>query len=257
MIQITTTGIGQTLKSIVFLSSLVLLPSLSYAQDDDIEELRQPTPVVSEKPKAETPKTVEKKSNTESPTHTEKKVSSEKPKTENKSATEKNTTTNTTPKPNTEKKPSSDKPTNSEKKPNTEKPNTDKKIISEKEKPKPNTEKKPVVEKKPTSEKVANDKPVAKVVTPPPVPVCPIAQLSPEDKLLIQNAEDLDKLNKDLSIKNQEMQQLNEKLSLQLEVLKHDRYSEGTRDTLMSIAAGLLLGWFFFRQKKRSYRDFR
>jgi hypothetical protein len=53
------------------------------------------------------------------------------------------------------------------------------------------------------------------------------------------------------------MQQLNEKLSLQLEVLKHDRYSEGTRDTLISIVAGLLLGWFFFRQKKRSYRDFR
>ena len=254
MIQITTTGIGQTLKSIVFLSSLVLLPSLSYAQDDDIEELRQPTPVVSEKPKAETPKTVEKKTTSENSANSEKKPSTEKPKTENKPS-EKNT--NLAPKPNTEKKPSSDKPTNSEKKPNTEKPNTDKKIISEKEKPKPTTEKKPVVEKKPTSEKVANDKPVAKVVTPPPVPVCPIAQLSPEDKLLIQNAEDLDKLNKELSIKNQEMQQLNEKLSLQLEVLKHDRYSEGTRDTLISIAAGLLLGWFFFRQKKRSYRDFR
>ena len=254
MIQITTTGIGQTLKSIVFLCSLLSLPSLSYAQDDDIEELRQPTPVVSEKPKAETPKTVEKKTTSENSANSEKKPSTEKPKTENKPS-EKNT--NLAPKPNTEKKPSSDKPTNSEKKPNTEKPNTDKKIISEKEKPKPTTEKKPVVEKKPTSEKVANDKPVAKVVTPPPVPVCPIAQLSPEDKLLIQNAEDLDKLNKELSIKNQEMQQLNEKLSLQLEVLKHDRYSEGTRDTLISIAAGLLLGWFFFRQKKRSYRDFR
>ncbi|HNL78869.1 MAG TPA: hypothetical protein PKL69_00795 [Agitococcus sp.] len=254
MIQITTTGIGQTLKSIVFLCSLLSLPSLSYAQDDDIEELRQPTPVVSEKPKAETPKTVEKKTTSENSANSEKKPSTEKPKTENKPS-EKNT--NLAPKPNTEKKPSSDKPTNSEKKPNTEKPNTDKKIISEKEKPKPTTEKKPVVEKKPTPEKVANDKPVAKVVTPPPVPVCPIAQLSPEDKLLIQNAEDLDKLNKELSIKNQEMQQLNEKLSLQLEVLKHDRYSEGTRDTLISIAAGLLLGWFFFRQKKRSYRDFR
>ena len=254
MIQITTTGIGQTLKSIVFLSSLVLLPSLSYAQDDEIEQLREPKPVVSEKPKAETPKTVEKKTTSENSANSEKKPSTEKPKTENK-LSEKNT--NLAPKPNTEKKPSSDKPTNSEKKPNTEKPNTDKKIISEKEKPKPTTEKKPVVEKKPTPEKVVNDKPVAKVVTPPPVPVCPIAQLSPEDKLLIQNAEDLDKLNKELSIKNQEMQQLNEKLSLQLEVLKHDRYSEGTRDTLMSIAAGLLLGWFFFRQKKRSYRDFR
>ncbi|MFO1374574.1 MAG: hypothetical protein U1E99_08300 [Agitococcus sp.] len=254
MIHLTTTGIGQTLKSIVFLSSLVLLQSLSYAQDDDIEELRQPTPVVSEKPKPETPKTVEKKTTSENSANSEKKPSTEKPNTENKPS-EKNT--NLAPKPNTEKKPSSDKPTNSEKKPNTEKPNTDKKIISEKEKPKPNNEKKPVVEKKPTPEKVVNDKPVAKVVTPPPVPVCPIAQLSPEDKLLIKNAEDLDKLNKELSIKNQEMQQLNEKLSLQLEVLKHDRYSEGTRDTLISIVAGLLLGWFFFRQKKRSYRDFR
>ncbi|HMX99042.1 MAG TPA: hypothetical protein PKC44_04595 [Agitococcus sp.] len=254
MIQITTTGIGQTLKSIVFLCSLLSLPSLSYAQDDDIEELRQPTPVVSEKPKAETPKTVEKKTTSENSANSEKKPSTEKPKTENKPS-EKNT--NLAPKPNTEKKPSSDKPTNSEKKPNTEKPNTDKKIISEKEKPKPTTEKKPVVEKKPTPEKVVNDKPVAKVVTPPPAPVCPAAELNPDDKLLIKNAEDLDKLNKELSIKNQEMQQLNEKLSLQLEVLKHDRYSEGTRDTLMSIAAGLLLGWFFFRQKKRSYRDFR
>ncbi|HRH91260.1 MAG TPA: hypothetical protein PLW01_05030 [Agitococcus sp.] len=254
MIQITTTGIGQTLKSIVFLCSLLSLPSLSYAQDDDIEELRQPTPVVSEKPKAETPKTVEKKTTSENSANSEKKPSTEKPNTENKPS-EKNT--NLAPKPNTEKKPSSDKPTNSEKKPNTEKPNTDKKIISEKEKPKPTTEKKPVVEKKPTPEKVVNDKPVAKVVTPPPAPVCPAAELNPDDKLLIKNAEDLDKLNKELSIKNQEMQQLNEKLSLQLEVLKHDRYSEGTRDTLMSIAAGLLLGWFFFRQKKRSYRDFR
>lgn len=255
MIQITTTGIGQTLKSIVFLCSLLSLPSLSYAQDDDIEELRQPTPVVSEKPKAETPKTVEKKTNTESPTHTEKKVSSEKPKTENKPATEK--PANPATKANAEKKTTTDKPTNSEKKPNTEKTNTEKKISAEKEKQKPNTEKKPVVEKKPTPEKVVNDKPVAKVVTPPPAPVCPAAELNPDDKLLIKNAEDLDKLNKELSIKNQEMQQLNEKLSLQLEVLKHDRYSEGTRDTLMSIAAGLLLGWFFFRQKKRSYRDFR
>ena len=255
MIQITTTGIGQTLKSIVFLCSLLSLPSLSYAQDDDIEELRQPTPVVSEKPKAETPKTVEKKTNTESPTHTEKKLSSEKPKTENKPATEK--PANPATKANAEKKTNTDKPTNSEKKPNTEKTNTEKKISAEKEKQKPTTEKKPIVEKKPTPEKVVNDKPVAKVVTPPPAPVCPAAELNPDDKLLIKNAEDLDKLNKELSIKNQEMQQLNEKLSLQLEVLKHDRYSEGTRDTLMSIAAGLLLGWFFFRQKKRSYRDFR
>ena len=176
-----------------------MLQSLSYAQDDEIEELREPKPVVSEKPKPETtPKTVEKKTNTEHSATTDKKVSVEKPKTDNK----------------------------------------------------------PIVEKKPAPEKAVNDKPVAKVVTPP-TSICPTAQLTPEDKLLIQNAEDLDKLNKELSIKNQEMQQLNEKLSLQLEVLKHDRYSEGTRDTLISIAAGLLLGWFFFRQKKRSYRDFR
>ncbi|WP_297924920.1 hypothetical protein, partial [uncultured Agitococcus sp.] len=79
MIQITTTGIGQTLKSIVFLCSLLSLPSLSYAQDDDIEELRQPTPVVSEKPKPETPKTVEKKTTSENSANSEKKPSTEKP----------------------------------------------------------------------------------------------------------------------------------------------------------------------------------
>lgn len=90
----------------------------------------------------------------------------------------------------------------------------------------------------------------------PPVIVAP-PELSNEQKLLIENALKLDALNKELLTRNQQLQITNEKLSLQVEILKHDRYSEGTRDTLISVIGGILLGWLLFRSKKRPrYRDF-
>ena len=92
--------------------------------------------------------------------------------------------------------------------------------------------------------------------TPPPV-ITPVAEFSAEQKLLIENATKLDALNKELLVRNQQLQITNEKISLQVEMLKHDRYSEGTRDTLVSIFFGILIGWFFTRSNKRSrYRDF-
>jgi len=98
---------------------------------------------------------------------------------------------------------------------------------------------------------------VSSVKPPPPPVVLAPPELSNEQKLLIENAQKLDVLNKELLTRNQQLQVTNEKLSLQVEILKHDRYSEGTRDTLISIIVGILLGWLLFRTKKRPrYRDF-
>lgn len=92
--------------------------------------------------------------------------------------------------------------------------------------------------------------------TPTVVPA-PVAEFSSEQKLLIENAEKLDALNRELLVRNQQLQLTNEKQSLQVEMLKHDRYSEGTRDTLVTILIGLLAGWLLSRTKKRSrYREF-
>jgi hypothetical protein len=125
---------------------------------------------------------------------------------------------------------------------------------------------KPVVKSKPTtSPQAAIAKTVSKNVTAttkPPAsivaaPVMIVAEFTNEQKLLIENAQKLDALNKELLTRNQQLQVTNEKLSLQVEILKHDRYSEGTRDTLISIIVGVLLGWLLFRTKKRPrYRDF-
>ena len=85
----------------------------------------------------------------------------------------------------------------------------------------------------------------------------PVAEFSHEQKLLIENAEKLDALNRELLVRNQQLQLTNEKLSLQAEMFKHDRYSEGTRDTLVTILLGILVGWFLSKTKKRArYRDF-
>ena len=67
-----------------------------------------------------------------------------------------------------------------------------------------------------------------KTATPPkeitPVVVAaPVAEFSNEQKLLIENATKLDALNKELLIRNQQLQLTNEKISLQVEMLKHDR----------------------------------
>ncbi|MFO1392027.1 MAG: hypothetical protein U1E94_07430 [Agitococcus sp.] len=108
----------------------------------------------------------------------------------------------------------------------------------------------------PTSSTSSNLKATTPSTTPSPV-ITPVAEFSAEQKLLIENATKLDSLNKELLVRNQQLQLTNEKISLQIEMLKHDRYSEGTRDTLVSIFVGILIGWFFTRSNKRSrYRDF-
>ncbi|MBP9216047.1 MAG: hypothetical protein KBF23_02645 [Agitococcus sp.] len=91
----------------------------------------------------------------------------------------------------------------------------------------------------------------------PVIVAAPVAEFSHEQKLLIENAEKLDALNRELLVRNQQLQLTNEKLSLQAEMFKHDRYSEGTRDTLVTILLGILVGWFLSKTKKRArYRDF-
>ncbi|MBL0231174.1 MAG: hypothetical protein IPP76_10375 [Moraxellaceae bacterium] len=93
--------------------------------------------------------------------------------------------------------------------------------------------------------------------TAPVIVAAPVAEFSHEQKLLIENAEKLDALNRELLVRNQQLQLTNEKLSLQAEMFKHDRYSEGTRDTLVTILLGILVGWFLSKTKKRArYRDF-
>ena len=112
-------------------------------------------------------------------------------------------------------------------------------------------------ETKPKKQSAASTKKESTTNTTPPPVMTPVAEFSDEQKLLIENASKLDTLNKELLVRNQQLQITNEKISLQVEMLKHDRYSEGTRDTLVSIFLGILIGWFFTRSNKRSrYRDF-
>ena len=112
-------------------------------------------------------------------------------------------------------------------------------------------------ETKPKKQSAASTKKESTTNTTPPPVITPVAEFSAEQKLLIENATKLDALNKELLVRNQQLQITNEKISLQVEMLKHDRYSEGTRDTLVSIFLGILIGWFFTRSNKRSrYRDF-
>jgi hypothetical protein len=113
------------------------------------------------------------------------------------------------------------------------------------------------VKAKITETKKTETKTTPVVATTPVIIAAPVAEFSREQKLLIENAEKLDALNRELLVRNQQLQLTNEKLSLQVEMLKHDRYSEGTRDTLVTILLGILVGWFLSKTKKRArYRDF-
>lgn len=113
----------------------------------------------------------------------------------------------------------------------------------------------PTIKTKKIEAKKTDVKPTA--VAAPVITAAPVAEFSLEQKLLIENAKKLDSLNRELLVRNQQLQLTNEKLSLQVEMLKHDRYSEGTRDTLVTILLGILVGWFLSKTKKRSrYREF-
>jgi hypothetical protein len=113
----------------------------------------------------------------------------------------------------------------------------------------------PIIKTKKIEAKKTDVKPTA--VAEPVITAAPVAEFSLEQKLLIENAKKLDSLNRELLVRNQQLQLTNEKLSLQVEMLKHDRYSEGTRDTLVTILLGILVGWFLSKTKKRSrYREF-
>lgn len=161
-------------------------------------------------------------------------------------------------------------PTNLKPKPDTSTHQTKPTENSAKPKPKPDTTTSPTKPKPthtPTADKPAPTKPLKKATshkteTAPvasivPIVAPPVAEFSLEQKILIANATKLDNLNKELLKRNQELQLNNEKQSLHIEMLKHDRYSEGTRDTLITLFCGLVLGWLLFRTKKRPrYRDF-
>ena len=114
----------------------------------------------------------------------------------------------------------------------------------------------PIIKTKKIEAKKTDVKPTA-VVAEPVITAAPVAEFSLEQKLLNENAKKLDSLNRELLVRNQQLQLTNEKLSLQVEMLKHDRYTEGTRDTLVTILLGILVGWFLSKTKKRSrYREF-
>lgn len=62
---------------------------------------------------------------------------------------------------------------------------------------------------------------------------------------LLANAERIDKANRELLAKNQELQLQNENLGMQINVVRHDRSSEGIWKGALAVIAGFLLGWFF------------
>lgn len=64
-----------------------------------------------------------------------------------------------------------------------------------------------------------------------------------QQQILINNAEKIDNMNRELLTQNQSLQLANEKLTLQVELLQHDRSSEYMRDGALAIIIGLFLGW--------------
>ncbi len=72
-----------------------------------------------------------------------------------------------------------------------------------------------------------------------------------QQQILINNAEKIDNMNRELLTQNQSLQLANEKLTLQVELLQHDRSSEYMRDGALAIIIGLFLGWAISGNKRR------
>ncbi|MCC2637324.1 MAG: hypothetical protein K0Q68_1043 [Moraxellaceae bacterium] len=68
---------------------------------------------------------------------------------------------------------------------------------------------------------------------------------------LLANAERIDKANRELLAKNQELQLQNENLAMQINVIRHDRSSEGIWKGALAVIAGFLMGWFFANGGRR------
>ena len=62
---------------------------------------------------------------------------------------------------------------------------------------------------------------------------------------VLANAERVDKANRELLARNQELQLQLENLAIQNNVLKHDRSNEGIWKGAGAVIAGFLMGWFF------------
>lgn len=72
--------------------------------------------------------------------------------------------------------------------------------------------------------------------------------LTPEQRRqqeLLENAERIDKANRELLAKNQELQLQNENLSMQVGVIQRDKSSEGIWKGALAVIAGFLMGWYF------------
>lgn len=78
--------------------------------------------------------------------------------------------------------------------------------------------------------------------TPTPVVVTPEQRKQQE---LLVNAERVDKANRELLARNQELQLQLENLSIQNNVLKRDRSNEGIWKGAGAVIVGFLMGWFF------------
>jgi hypothetical protein len=62
---------------------------------------------------------------------------------------------------------------------------------------------------------------------------------------LLANAQRIDKANRELLAKNQELQLQNENLSMQVNVIKRDKSSEGIWKGALAVIAGFFMGWYF------------
>ena len=125
----------------------------------------------------------------------------------------------------------------------------------------------PAKEKKPASaDQTVTAKPVVKAAAPLPVPIsAPMAtaaqavitakpasaEPSPEQRMLIANAEKIDNMNRELLTQNQSLQLNNEKLAQQVDLLQHDRSAEGMRNGALAVIAGLFIGWFLAGNNRR------
>ncbi|HET8731805.1 MAG TPA: hypothetical protein VFM34_11945, partial [Moraxellaceae bacterium] len=106
----------------------------------------------------------------------------------------------------------------------------------------------------------ASAKPVAPAAAPAaPVVAAPIPPATPapltleqrHQQELLSNAERIDKANRDLLARTQELQLKNENLDMQLNIIRHDKSSEGIWKGALAVIAGFLMGWFFATGSRR------
>lgn len=97
--------------------------------------------------------------------------------------------------------------------------------------------------------------PAPAVVAPAPVAEAPApAPLTLEQRRqleLLANAERIDKANRELLARNQELQLQNETLTMQVNVIRRDRSSEGIWKGALAVIAGFLMGWYFSGSGRR------